>query len=317
MVWNGKNALVTGGCGFIGTNLVSMLAKAGAHVRVFDNLSVGSRDVLDRIEGNVELIESDVRDLDALTAACKDVSAIFHLAAQPGVIASIRDPEGDFQINAGGAFNALLAAQRQDVGSFVLASSNAVVGEFTPGADETATPRPLSPYGAGKLAAEGYCSAFAAAYGMHTAILRFANAYGPHSGHKKQNAIPRFIESFLTNGRLVIYDDGNQVRDFIFVEDICRAMMLAAERELDGEVVHVASGKGTTVLELVRLLEGLAGRKLAIDHEPRREGEAYRINPSVEKAKRLLDFEAQIPLDKGLAVTYDWFKRRAETEVAR
>ena len=317
MVWNGKTALVTGGCGFIGTNLVSMLAQAGARVHVFDNLSVGSKEAIDGLEGSVKLIEADVRDLDALTEACKDVSAVFHLAAQPGVIASIRDPEGDFQINAGGAFNALLAAQRQDAGSFVLASSNAVVGEFTPGADETATPRPLSPYGASKLAAEGYCSAFAAAYGMHTAILRFANAYGPHSGHKKQNAIPRFIERILNNGRLVIYDDGNQVRDFIYVEDICRAMMLAAERDLAGEVVHVASGKGTTVLELVRLFEKLVGRELPIDHEPRREGEAYRINPSVEKAKRVLGFEAQMPLEEGLAATYDWFQRRAQSEVER
>ncbi len=316
MAPNDRTALVTGGCGFIGTNLVSMLVEAGRPVRVFDNLSVGSREALEPFGDSVELVVGDIRDLDALTAACENAEVVFHLAAQPGVIPSIDDPETDFHINAGGAFNALLAAQRQDVTSFVFVSSNAVVGEFGPDTDETTTPRPLSPYGASKMAGEAYCSAFGGAYGMHTVALRFANAYGPNSTHK-QSAIAKFIRLVMSGEKLVIYGDGKQVRDYIHVSDLCRAMMLAAERDVAGEVLHIASGQGTSVLELVELLGNVVGRDLAVVHEPRREGEAFRIAPAVGKAKRLLGFEAQMSLAQGLAETYAWFQQRSEMEVAR
>ena len=316
MAWDDRSVLVTGGCGFIGFNLVSMLVEAGARVRVFDNLSVGSREALKDLQGDVDLIEADIRDLEPLSEACQNVEVVFHLAAQPGVIPSILDPETDFRINAGGACNALLAAQRQGVPSFVFASSNAVVGEFTPGTDETVTPRPLSPYGASKMAGEAYCSAFAGAYGMRTASLRFANAYGPNSNHK-ESAIARFIRRILDGEHLVIYGDGSQIRDFVHVEDLCRAMLLAAERSPAGEVLHIASGRETSVLELVRLLSEVAGREVPLVHEPRREGEAFCIAPSVEKAKRLLGFEAQVSLAEGLATTYAWFQRRAQSEVVR
>ena len=316
MAPNDKTALVTGGCGFIGTNLVSMLVEAGRRVRVFDNLSVGSREVLEPFGNSVELVEGDIRDVDALIAACENVEVVFHLAAQPGVIPSIDDPETDFQINAGGTFNTLLAAQRQDVSSFVFVSSNAVVGEFGPDTDETTTPRPLSPYGASKMAGEAYCSAFGGAYGMHTVALRFANAYGPNSSHK-QSAVARFIRRVMNGDHLVIYGDGKQVRDYIHVSDLCRAMMLAAERDVAGEVLHIASGQGTSVLELVELLGNVVGRELDVVHEPRREGEAFRIAPAVGKAKRLLGFEAQVSLAQGLAETYAWFEQRSKSEVAR
>lgn len=316
MTWDDRPVLITGGCGFIGVNLVSMLAEAGARVRVFDNLSVGTRAALDGVRGGIELIDADVRDLDALSAACDGVEVVFHLAAQPGVIPSILDPQTDYEINAGGAFNALLAAQRAEVGAFVFASSNAVVGEFTPGADETATPRPLSPYGASKLAGEAYCSAFAGAYGMRTVSLRFANAYGPRSTHK-QSVIARWIKRVLDGEQLVIYGDGKQIRDFIHVQDLCRAMMLAAESDVRGDVFHIASGRETTVLELLRLLGDAVGRELPVVHEAQREGEALCIAPSVEKAKRLIGFEAQVSLPEGLAETYAWFEQqRAESRVA-
>lgn len=315
MAWNASSVLVTGGCGFIGANLVSMLLEAGARVRVLDNLSVGSLQALEDRRDAVEFVEGDIRDLDTASAACRGVDVVFHLAAQPGVIPSILDPETDFRINAGGTFNVLVAAQRQGVRSFILASSNAVVGEFTLGADETVVPRPLSPYGASKLAGEAYCSAFAGAYGMRTVSLRFANAYGPHSDHK-QSVIARFIRLILNGEQLTIYGDGSQIRDFIHVEDVCRAMLLAAERDVAGEVLHIASGRETPVLELVRLLESVVGHELPVVHEPQREGEAYRIAPAVEKAKRLLSFEARIALPDGLADTYGWFQRRVGSEVA-
>lgn len=316
MSWNGKPVLVTGGCGFIGSNLVAMLVEAGAEVRVFDNLTVGTRESLERLAGRVPMIEADVRDLDALTDACRGVEVVFHLAAQPGVIPSILDPQTDYEINATGTFNALLAAQRAEAGTFVFASSNAAVGEFTPGADETKPPRPLSPYGASKLAGEAYCSAFSGAYGMRTVSLRFANAYGPGSTHK-QSVIARWIKRVLDGEHLVIYGDGKQVRDFIHVRDVCRAMLLAAGSELRGDVLHIASGRETTVLELVGLLSEVVGRELDVVHEAAREGEARCIAPSVEKAKRLIGFEAQVALPEGLAETYAWFQeQRARSGVA-
>jgi len=234
----------------------------------------------------------------------------------PRAGAPLPAPSDDEIGDLAGAFNALLAAQRQGVGSFVFASSNAVMGEFTPGADESVTPRPLSPYGASKLAGEAYCSAFAGAYGMRTVSLRFANAYGPYSTHK-QSVIAKYIRRLMDGERLVIYGDGSQVRDFIHVQDLCRALLLAAERDVRGEVLHIASGRETSVLDLVRLLNELMGRELPVVYEPRREGEAYRIAPSVEKAKRLLGFEAQVSLAQGLADTYAWFQRRTQSEVVR
>lgn len=293
-----------------------MLVEAGRRVRVLDNLSVGSPEVLKSFGDAVELVVGDIRDIDALSAACENVGVVFHLAAQPGVIPSKEDPETDFEINAGGTFNALLAAQRQNVSSFVFVSSNAVVGEFGPDTDETTTPRPLSPYGASKMAGEAYCSAFGGAYGMHTVALRFANAYGPNSNHK-QSAVAKFIRLAMSGENLVIYGDGKQVRDYIHVDDLCRAMMLASERDVAGEVLHIASGHGTSVLELVELLSNVVGHDLAVVYEPHREGEAFRIAPAVGKAKRLLGFEAQISLAQGLAETYAWFQQRSELEVGR
>lgn len=313
MALRNSSVLVTGGCGFIGVNLVSMLLDEGARVRVVDNLSVGTREALGGHLRAIDLVEADVRSLEALNSACRGVEVVFHLAAQPGVIPSILDPEPDFAINAGGTFNALLAAHRQGAAAFVFASSNAAVGEFSDEADETTAPRPLSPYGAAKLAGEAYCSAFAGAYGMHTVSLRFANAYGPHSGHK-QSVIARFIQRVLNNEDLTIYGDGQQIRDFIHVEDICRAMLLAAESGLSGEIVHTASGRGTSVLELVRVLEEVVGRDLPVVSEPRREGEAFRIAPSVEKARRVLGFEARVALAEGVAGTYEWFRRELGPE---
>ena len=303
-VWNERRVLVTGGCGFIGVNLVSMLVEAGADVRVLDDLSVGSRDAL--LGKGVDLMEGDIRDPATAAAACEKIDTVFHLAAQPGVIPSILHPEEDFHTNIGGTFNMLNAAQAKGVASFVYASSNAAVGEFDATVDETATPRPLSPYGASKAAGEAYCSAFAGAYGMRTVSLRFANAYGSFSS-QKQSVVARFIRRILNGQALVVYGDGSQIRDFIHVTDICRAMLLAAERGPAGDIVHVGSGEETSVSELVLLLEAVAGRELLVVHEPAREGEASRIAPSVEKAKRVLGFEAETSLDRGLRSTFDWF----------
>jgi UDP-glucose 4-epimerase len=189
------------------------------------------------------------------------------------------------------------------------------VGEFEEGADEGAAPRPLSPYGASKLAGEAYCSSFAAAYGMHTVSLRFANAYGPRSRHK-QSVIARFIRAALSGEQLVVYGDGRQVRDFIHVEDVCWAMQLAAQRAVAGEVLHVASGRERSVLELVGLLGVVLGRKLPVAREPQRDGEAFRITPSVEKARQLLGFEARVSLPEGLAATCDWFQRSTRLRLA-
>jgi UDP-glucose 4-epimerase len=312
--WNDRRVLVTGGCGFIGVNLVRTLVAQGARVRVVDDLSTGDLTSLADVRGAVEFVEGDVRDRETMRAVCAGQEVVFHLAAQPGVIPSVEDPRRDYEVNAAGTFETLLAAKEAGVSSFVYASSNAAVGEFTPGADESQPPRPLSPYGASKLTGEAYCAAFAASYGLRTASLRFANAYGPYSTHK-QSVIARFIRRILADEPLTVFGDGTQIRDFIHVDDLCRALLLATDRSPPGEVFHIASGRPTTVLELVQLFKEVVGRELPVVFEPPREGEAFCIAPSVEKAKRVLGFEASVALRDGLAATYAWFRERAQSGV--
>ncbi|RIK41240.1 MAG: epimerase, partial [Chloroflexi bacterium] len=197
--------LVTGGAGFIGASLVPMLLGQGYRVRVLDDLSVGSAATLEGLD--VELVVGDIRDRAAVDAAVAGMDGVVHLAAHTTVIDSIHDPLHDYAVNVGGTLNLLLACRDQGIGRFVFASSNAPIGENTPPIDESKPARPLSPYGASKLAGEGYCSAFHSSYGLGTVILRFANVYGPRSTHKG-SVVAKFIKDALSSGRLTIYGDG-------------------------------------------------------------------------------------------------------------
>jgi UDP-glucose 4-epimerase len=300
--WQDSTWLVTGGCGFIGTNLVQRLCQADRQVRVFDNFSVGNT----APDSRAEIIEGDVRDREAIGAAVDGCDVVIHLAAQSGVIPSIEDPQKDFDVNSIGTLNLLLSCRDAGAKRVVFASSNAALGDVPSPFEETKAPHPISPYGASKLVGEAYCLAFAGSYDLPTVALRFANVYGPLSSHKS-SVVARFLKRALEGQPLIIYGDGSQTRDFIHVDDLCDAILLAAEADCAGEIFHIASGVEVGILDLARLIRDAVDEDIPIVHEERRQGEAYRIRASIEKANKLLGFSPKVDIEEGVRRTYDWF----------
>ncbi len=302
-----RRALVTGGAGFVGSALVRLLGERGYGVRVYDDLSLGRAEHLDGTDA--ELVRGDVRDVDALARAARGCDVVFHLAAGTGVLPSIEDPFADFDLNARGTLAALAAAHRAGAARFVFSSSNAPLGAGAYPASEEKPVAPLSPYGAGKAAGEAYCSAFHGAYGLDAVAVRFSNAYGPRSAHKS-NVIPVFIRRLLAGEELVVYGDGAQTRDFVFVTDLAAGLLRAAETHgVGGEIFQLASGVETSVNELVSLLGEIAGRVPRVRQEPPRPGEIVRNYSRIEKARRRLGHAPAVPLADGLDRTYEWFAR--------
>ena len=321
--------LITGGCGFIGINLIDRLVKEGGHtIRVVDNLSVGSREDLGSVcafeerdaadlstptapAERVELVVGDILDEDLALRVARGFDVIVHLAANTGVAPSVEDPRSDAMNNVFGTLNYLEAARHNGVRRFVFASSGAPIGECEPPIHEELAPHPVSPYGASKLAGEGYCSAYARTFGVETVALRFGNVYGPRSSHKG-SVVAKFIRRALDGKTLEIYGDGGQTRDFIYVEDLTRAIRLAAERDgIGGEVFQMATSAETTVNELVErllpVLEAFGVRDVQVDHGPKRLGDVMRNFSDTTKAKTVLGWNAETPLDQGLAQTAQWF----------
>jgi UDP-glucose 4-epimerase len=297
--------LVTGGAGFIGANLQPLLRERGEEIRVLDSLVAGDPA---RLEPDVELIEGDVRDADAVARAMRDVDAVVHLAAAGSVVESIADPLANFEVNALGTLRVLQAAAAADVERFVFASTGgALIGDAPPPVDESSVPRPISPYGASKLAGEGYCHAFRGSYGLNTVALRFANVYGPHSDRKK-GALTAFIKHALRGEPLEIFGDGGATRDFLYVEDLCRGLAIAHERRDVAGVVHVASERETSIADLAALVREATGADVAVEHRDRRRGEVERNFAMAELAHRVLDWHPQVALEDGIERTVAWFR---------
>jgi UDP-glucose 4-epimerase len=309
--------LVTGGCGFIGANLVPMLLGRGIAVRVLDDLSAGASD---RLDGDaVELLVGDVRDPDAVARAMAGVDAVVHLAAAGSVADSVADPVANFDVNARGTLVALQGAARAEVPRFVFASTGgALIGDAPPPVDEQSLPKPLSPYGASKLCGEGYCEAFRHSYGLGTLALRFANVYGPRSEHKR-GAVTAFVTRALCDQPLVVYGDGSATRDFVHVDDLCAGIAAAVERPEVTGVLHLASERETAIDDLARLVLELTGADVGVgvEHRPRRTGEVERNMASARRAADALGFRAEIPLEAGLATTIEWFRATRERWEAR
>jgi len=322
--------LITGGCGFIGSALAAALVGSGHAVRVLDDLSTGQPVALADIgplrrldvaaagtnwdAAAIELVAADIRDREAAAAACKGADAVAHLAANPGVVQSLADPLADLDVNVRGTVTMLEAARTAGVRRFVFASSNAALGAVEPPAHEGRAPNPVSPYGAAKLAGEGYCLAYWHAYGLATAALRFGNVYGPRSGHKG-SVVARFIRQALDGEPWQIHGDGGQTRDFVFIGDLVQAVMLAGTAEgLGGEVLQIASAHETTINELAELLAHAfeaAGRpRLAITHGAPREGDVRRNYSDTRKAAERLGWHPATPLPEGLRQTLEWFLSR-------
>jgi UDP-glucose 4-epimerase len=298
-------ALVTGGAGFVGVNLAPVLAEAGFTTRCFDDFSTGHRADAERASYD-EIVEGDVLDGPAIAEAVRDCTHVIHLAGQAGVPSSVADPVRDCELNVRGTLNTLIGARDVGVEGFVFASSNAPLGEITPPAHEGIVPRPTSPYGASKLAGEAYCSAFAGSYGVPTTVLRFANVYGPYSYHKG-SVVAAFCKAALAGEPLVVYGNGHQTRDFVFVEDLARGITAALGQGNTGVVAHLGSGIETTVLEVASLISDRLGH-VPIEHHPVRAGDIERNFSDITRARELFDFSPRVPLAEGLDRTVSWFR---------
>jgi UDP-glucose 4-epimerase len=304
-----ERVLVTGGAGFVGANMVRLLRAAGHQVRVLDDFRAGRAEYLDGTDA--EVVRGAIGDTGLVTELAQDVDAIVHLAAAGSVVDSVADPTGNFEANVQGTFSVLNAARAADVGRLVFSSTGgALIGDATPPVDERSLPRPISPYGASKLAAEAYCHAFAKCYGITTVALRFANVYGPYSGHKK-GAITAFFRALHDGRPLQIFGDGAASRDFMYVDDICRGVELGRTLDLEpGTVAHLATGVETSIMELADQCRQAAGKP---DHPiellPRRPGEVERNFASFEYARTALGWTPTVDLADGLARTWDWYQR--------
>ena len=307
-----RHILITGGAGFIGSAVVRSLVERGDHVTVLDTGSAAGFDSLTGLA--LRIVAGDIRNAELVADAAKGCDSVVHLAAQPGVSASVERPVDDFAVNAGATLNVLEAARRAGVGRFVFASSNAVVAGHPPPAHEQLTPRPVSPYGAGKAAAEAYMRAYFVAYRIETVVLRFANAYGPWSLHKS-SVVAAFIRDFLAGRPLTIRGDGGQTRDVVHAADLAWLVLRsldAAARDVAGEVFQAGSGRETSVSELARLVCEAGGGIVPIQHVPPLPGDVPRNFSDIGKARRVLGYEPAIDLPTGLAETMAWFRHAIE-----
>lgn len=307
-----QRTFITGGAGFIGANLIKyLLDKSGCDITVYDNLSTGSEANLNSViadskqNGNVEFIKADILDFEKLDEAIAGHNAVVHLAAHTQVRQSIENPRESLSVNSTGTFNVLEASRRHNVDRFVFASSNAVVGEQTPPINESMIPRPVSPYGAVKLYGEALCTAYYFSYGLKTVALRFANAYGPYSDHKK-SVVAKFVKRVEQDKPLEIYGDGNQTRDFIHAQDIAQAIHLvithnASTNNLWGEVFQVATGQETKIIDLAKMITNFAdATKHPITFAPQIRGEVRKNFSDISKARKILGFSPRMKLDAQL-----------------
>ena len=298
--------LLTGGCGFIGANLVARLSDCpNIEVRIFDNESVGKQRDLPRFRG--EFIRGDMRDQTAVLAAVEGMDVVVHLAADTRVMNSIADPAFNFAVNVEGGFHLLEAMRAHGVKRLVSASTGgAITGRALPPVHEEMAATPLSPYGAAKLMMEGYCSAYAASYGWRALSLRFSNVYGPRSFHN-EGVVAVFFKEILRGAPLVVYGDGEQTRDFVFVEDICEGILRGVTDDVGG-VVQLGSGKPMTVNKLITVIKAVvAPRIVEVEYRPNRPGEVTQTWCEITKAKTELGFNPLTSLTAGLKRTWAWF----------
>jgi len=302
--------LITGGAGFIGSNLCRYLSdKDYNNIVVMDNLSTGDKNRISQC-----IIESDVMNLSEAVYATNDVDIVIHLAAQIDVMNSISNPFNDMYNNVLGTLNVLQACMINGVKKFILASSNAVPGDNLPPVNEGIAPKPMSPYGASKLAGEGYCSAFYYSYGLETVALRFANAYGP-GALNQEGVVSLFMKQILKDGSVTVFGDGKQTRDFVYVDDICQAIYKAMiMSNIGGKVFQVATEIETSILELINLIEKIYGKDVVKNFKDTRKGEIRENYSDISLARKVLNFEPKWSLNEGLKETFNWFEENYHSE---
>ena len=306
-----KEIVITGGAGFIGSNLAQRLVTNGHSVRIIDDLSTGRLANIDRLVqgGDVDLVRGSILDRSLLREAFKGAVYIFHLAALPSVARSVKDPLSTNEVNIEGTLNVLIEARDANVGKVVTASSSSVYGDTpTLPKDESMRPNPRSPYAISKLAGEHYCHVFSELYGLATICLRYFNVFGPHQDPRSEYAavIPRFISSVLNGEPPLMYGDGAQTRDFTFVQDVVDANLLAMESDVEG-AFNISGGRQTSIEELAWMIINAMGSDVEPVKGPRRPGDILHSVADITAARDAFGYRPEHSLEDGLEVTIEWF----------
>lgn len=306
-------SLITGGAGFIGSNMVRFLLDKGQKVRVLDNFETGKRQNLAEVAARIELIEGDIRDMAAVRRATAGVEVVYHLAALGSVPRSVKDPVTSHDVNVNGIMNVLLAARDAKVGRFIFSSSSSVYGQSKVLPQHEGLPlAPISPYGATKAAGEFYCRVFYETYGLQTISLRYYNVFGPRQDPTSQYAaaIPLFVSALLRDKSPTIFDDGEQSRGFTYIDNVTQANWLAANaKETHGEAINISTKKAVTVNTVVNVIRKLMGKEnIKPVYAPPRPGDIKHSLADVKRAKEVIGYEPFVDFEEGIAKAINWYK---------
>lgn len=305
--------LITGGAGFIGSNIARTLVKQGCSVRVLDNLSSGKKSNLADFIDKIEFIEADMGEPKAATAAVKGIDVVLHQGARPSVPLSIDDPASTHKDCVDATFTMLMAARDAKVKRFVYAASSSAYGD-TPTLPkiETMPVKPLSPYAVGKLVGEYYCSVFSEVFGLETISLRYFNVFGPYQNPKSQYAaaIPAFVTAILSDTPPIIYGDGEQTRDFTYIDNVVSANLLAARaKKTCGEVVNIACAERVTVNQIIAMINKLLGKNVRQQYVPSRPGDVKHSLADISLAEKTIGYKPLVSFQDGLAKAIEWYRK--------
>jgi nucleoside-diphosphate-sugar epimerase len=305
--------LVTGGAGFIGSNMVDELVRRGHDVTVLDDLSAGKEENLAGVRSKIDFRIGNIIDLSAVQSACHGVDYVIHLAARTSVPKSVKDPLETNRINIDGTLNVLVAARDAKVRRFVYAASSSAYGE-TPTLPkiETMQPEPISPYGVTKYVGELYAQVFGRVYGLENACVRYFNVFGPRQDPTSQysGVLSRFMLAILEGEQPVIYGDGEQTRDFTFIENVVDETLRACDANgASGKVFNGGTGVRITLNEVLKLLGKITGRKIQAKYDPPREGDIRDSQADISLARKMLGYEPRVHFEEGLKRTWDWYQR--------
>ena len=310
--------LVTGGAGFIGSNIVDELVRRGHDVVVLDDLSSGKRTNLEQVAGKVDLQVGSITDLDTIQKACEGVDYAIHLAARTSVPRSVKDPIESNRINIDGTLNVLVAARDAKVRRVVFAASSSAYGE-TPILPkvESMQPAPISPYGVTKYVGELYAQVFGRVYGLENACVRYFNVFGPRQDPTSQysGVLSRFMLAVLEGKKPVIYGDGEQSRDFTFIENVVDETLRACEApDASGRVFNGGTGSRITLNQVIRLLSKISGQQIDAAYDPPRNGDIRDSQADISLARQVLGYEPKVHFEEGLRRTWEWYRGKYSTK---
>jgi UDP-glucose 4-epimerase len=312
-----SNVLVTGGAGFIGSHLTEALLEKGHRVRVLDDFSTGKKEnlIFGKKYPSLEIIEGDICHLAKCQKAMEGIEYVFHEAALPSVQRSVEDPLSSNAVNGGGTLNILFAAREEGVKRVIYASSSSIYGDTpTLPKHEEMLSHPLSPYALQKYIGEQYCRLFCELYGLEAVSLRYFNIFGPRQDPNSvySAVIPKFIDAFLQGSPPIIFGDGEQSRDFTYIENVVQANLLAMSAErLHGEAINIACGKRTSLNQLVNVLRKILGSRVSPVYEEPRKGDVRHSLADIHKGKEILNYEPKVSVEVGLKKTVEFFKKSA------